>query len=182
VATAARVGYWRAGAAAVAFAVLGWIAYETIHAGSDIPPSHSDGPTRLTTGEASGKRIDGKSWSLDYDSAVMTPDGSGAEIDNVHDGVIFRNGKPYMHMRARHVSANLDLNDFQATGPVSFVEIGGRHRRLDTIDAHYEGNVHTLVLTHPTTIREDGASVTVASASINFLTGETKLGRIAGNL
>ncbi len=181
-ATAARVGWWRPAAVAAGLAVLGWVAYETVHAGSEIPPSHTDGPTRLTNGEASGKRIDGKSWSLDYDNAVMTPDGSGADIENVHNGVIFRNGKPYMHMRAQHVSANLNLNDFQTIGPVSFVEIGGHHRRLDTIDAHYEGYAHTLILAHPTTIRQDGAEVTVANASINFLTGETKLGRIAGSL
>jgi len=178
----ARVGRLRVGAAIVALAVLVWIAYETISAGSDVPPAQPQGPTRLSSGAASGKRIDGKSWVLDYDSAVMTPDGSGAEIDNVHDGILYRNGKPYMRMRAKHVSANLNADDFRVIGPVSFVEISGNHRSLETIDAHYTGALQTLELDNPTIIRQGPATLRVAKATINFRTGATQLGRIVGTL
>jgi lipopolysaccharide export system protein LptC len=123
-----------------------------------------------------------ESWSLDYDNATLSPDGSLAEIDHVHDGVILRDGKPYMHMTAKHVSANLSANDFVVTGPVSFNEVGGQHRQLNTDEAHYLGNAHTLYLDHPTTIRAAGMTFRVVKAEVNFTTGETKLGRINGSL
>jgi hypothetical protein len=100
----------------------------------------------------------------------------------VHDGVILRDGKPYMRMHAKHVSANLASSDFVVTGPVSFTEIGGQRRQLDTDQAHYSGSDHTLHLDHPTTIRAAGMRFHVAKAVVNFTTGETKMGRIEGTL
>ena len=179
---AARLARWRTIAALVAAAVLGWIAWQTIHAGADIPSQRSTSQTQLSGGSANDKRLDGKSWSLDYDTATLSPDGSLAEVDNVHDGVILRDGKPYMRMMAKHVSANLAANDFVVTGPVSFTEIGGQHRELFTDHAHYSGGTHTLFLDHPTTIHAGAMSFHVATAVVNFNTGETKMGRITGNL
>lgn len=161
---------------------LGWIVYQTIHAGEEIPPPPAQTQTRLTGGSANDKRIDGKSWSLDYDTATLSPDGSLATIERVHDGVILRDGKPYMHMTAHHVTANLALNEFVVTGAVRFTEVGGQHRRLDTDGARYTGADHTLHLDHPTTIRDGPITFHVASAVVNFATGETKLGRIKGTM
>lgn len=172
----------RVGAALIAAAVLGWIAWQTVHAGGDIPSQRTQAQTQLSGGSANDKRLDGKSWSLDYDKATLSPDGSLAEIDNVHNGLILRNGKPYMRMTAKHVSANLAANDFVVSGPVSFTEIGGQERRLYTDQAHYSGSDHTLHLDHATTIRGNGMTFHVASAVVNFATGETKLGRITGSL
>lgn len=172
----------RVAGALVAVLLLAWIAWQTIHAGSDIPSQTTTAQTQLAGGSANDKRIDGKSWSLDYDNATLSPDGSLAEIDNVHDGVILRDGKPYMYMRAKHVSANLAANDFVVTGPVSFDEVGGQRRHLVTDEAHYSGNTHTLFLDHPTTIRAGGMTFRVVRAEVNFTTGETKLGRINGSL
>jgi hypothetical protein len=138
--------------------------------------------TRLSLGSANGRRLDGKSWSLDYDAASLSPDGSIAEINDVHDGVITRNGKPYMRMTARHVTANLGANDFVVTGPVTFSEVDGQRRQLQTVGAHYSGFDQTLHLDQPTTIREGAATLRVATAVINFRTGETTLGRIVGTM
>jgi lipopolysaccharide export system protein LptC len=161
---------------------LGWIVYQTVHAGEEIPPPSLQTQTRLTGGSANDKRIDGKSWSLDYDTATLSPDGSLATIEHVHDGVILRDGKPYMHMTAQHVTANLALNVFDVSGAVTFTEVGGQHRRLETDGAHYSGADHILHLDHPTTIRDGTVTLRVATASLNFITGETKLGRINGSM
>jgi lipopolysaccharide export system protein LptC len=168
--------------ALIAVVVLGWIVWQTIHAGADIPSQRTQAQTQLSGGSANDKRLDGKSWSLDYDTATLSPDGSLAEIQNVHNGIILRDGKPYMRMTAKHVSANLSYNDFVVSGPVSFTEIGGQQRRLDTDEAHYSGNDHTLHLDHATTIRAAGMTFRVATAVVNFTTGATKLGRITGSL
>lgn len=162
--------------------MLTWITWQTIHAGADIPSQRSTSQTHLSGGSANDKRLDGKSWSLDYDTATISPDGSLAEIENVHDGIILRDGRPYMRMSAKHVSANLAAGDFVVNGPVSFTEIGGQRRELYTDQAHYQGNSHTLYLDHPTTIHAAAMSFHVAKAVVNFTTGETKLGRITGTL
>lgn len=165
-----------------ALAVLAWIGYQTFHAGSDIPPQRGGGITQLNAGSANGKRIDGKSWSLDYRSATLTPDGSSAQIEHIRDGVILRNGKPYMHMQAEHVTANVATNNFSVSGPVSFVEVGGQRRRLETVDAHYDGLTQTLTLNHPTTIHQGTATVVVRTATLNFRSGESTFGRIVGTM
>lgn len=162
--------------------VLGWVVYQTIHAGEEIPPPPAQTQTRLVGGSANDRRIDGKSWSLDYDTATLSPDGSLATVDHVHDGVILRNGKPYMHMSAQHVSANLAANTFDVTGAVTFREIGGQHRTLDTDGARYSGVDHVLHLDHPTTIHEGRVTLHVTKATVNFLTGDTKLGKIEGSM
>jgi lipopolysaccharide export system protein LptC len=168
--------------ALIALIGLGWIVYQTIHAGDEIPPPPSQTQTRMLGGSANDKRIDGKSWSLNYDTATLSPDGSLATIERVHDGTIMRDGKPYMHMTAQHITANLALNDFVVTGPVTFTEVGGTHRRLVTDGAHYAGSTHVLTLDHPTTIRDANVTFHVASAAINFATGDTKLGKITGGM
>jgi len=168
--------------ALVLAALLAWVVYQTIHAGSDIPPPNAGTVTQLSGGTAGGKRIDGRSWSLDYSSATMTPDGQNIALDNVRDGLITRNGKPFARMRAAHVLANTGSNNFSAQGPVEFTELGGRRRKIQTVDATYDGDHHLLTLTHTATITEGAAKVVVDHATMNFATGETKLGRIKGIL
>jgi hypothetical protein len=175
-----RVNGLRTIAALVVIAGLAWVGYETVRAGNDIPPQPPQALTQLSGGRASDKRVDGKSWSLDYDRATMSADGTMAEIDGIHDGIINRNGKPYMHVHAKHISANLAQNDFVATGPVKFDEIGGEGKTLATTGAHYMGYSHTLELPNRTTIHSGPVVLTVESATINFDTGATTLGRIVG--
>lgn len=172
----------RLAAALLGLALLGWIGYETIHAGADIPPPNNQNLTRLDGGTAGGKRLDGRSWSLDYASATMTADGQSIEIDNVKDGLILRGGKPFARMRAAHVTANVGSNAFSAQGPVVFTELAGRRRTIETVDATYTGDQQLLVLNHSATIREGAMTVVVERATVNFATGETKLGRITGTM
>ncbi len=178
----ARVNGLRTIAALVVVAGLAWVGYETVSAGNDVPPPSAQALTQLSAGRASDKRIDGKSWTLDYDSATMSADGSQAEIENIRDGTINRNGKPYMHVRAKHVSANLQLNEFTVVGPVTFEEIGGQGRTLVTNGAHYVGFSHTLELPNRTTIRSGPLLLTVDHATVDFSTGTTTLGRIVGTM
>jgi lipopolysaccharide export system protein LptC len=179
---APRISRLRVPLALVAVALLSWIVYQTVHAGSEIPPPPAQQQTTLSGGSANDKRVDGKSWSLDYDTATLSPDGSVATIDHVHDGVILREGKPYMRLKADHVTANLTLNDFVVLGKVTFTEIAGQHRTFETDGAHYSGASHTLQLDKPTTISDPAMTFHVATASVNFATGETKLGRINGRM
>ncbi len=178
----ARVNGIRTVAALVVVIGLAWVGYETVRAGNDIPPPAPAALTQLSGGRASDKRVDGKSWVLDYDSATMSADGSTAEIENIRHGVIMRNGKPYMHVRAQHISANLAMNDFTVTGPVTFNEIGGEGRTLVTNGGHYLGYSHTLELPNRVTIRSGALHLIVDHATVDFSTGSTTLGRIIGTM
>lgn len=161
---------------------LAWVVYKTVTAGGDIPAPQNQLGTVLSGGQAGGKRLDGKSWSLDYDSLTMSPDGMTADIQNVHDGVIYRDGKPYMHVRAEHITANRVTNDFTVRGKVEFTQIGGADRHLTTTGATFAGFKQQLTLAKPTVIRDGPTTITVANAVIDFRSGNVTTGRIVGTM
>jgi len=173
---------WRTPAALAVLAVLAWVGYEIGRAGDDIAPPPMQGATRLINGEMHGKRFDQRAWSLDYDTITFSPDGSTATIAHVRDGRIHRPGKPDVLLKADGVTFNTITNDVTITGPLEVKEPmdDGTVRTFSSVGAHYVGVTRTLELQHPATITGSGASVTVASADVNFRTGDVTLGRVLG--
>ncbi|GAC1573959.1 MAG: hypothetical protein NVS3B7_05650 [Candidatus Elarobacter sp.] len=171
---------WRVVVTVVALAVLAWGGFEIARAGGDIPVQKSQGNSTLLNGTVSGKRIDGRAWSLDYDTVSMSPDGTLATIAHVKDGRIHRVGKPDVLMKAAGVTVNTITNDLNVTGVVAFSDdLGhGRVRTFETTGARYAGATRTLTLEHPATITDSGATIHVASMTIDFRTGDAKIGRI----
>jgi hypothetical protein len=160
-------GYLRAAIAALAIGALSWVGVGIYRAGGDVPPPPLMPQTKLTSGHAEGRRIDGKpSWSLDYDHVVASPDTTIATLENVHHGILYRRGKPFMTMVAKHVIVNTISDDFVVTGPLELIENDGKHRRRLTSNA--------------ATYSSDGARVTVASASVDFRSGDMHFGRLLG--
>ncbi len=172
----------RFGIAALALAFAAWVGLGVYRAGGDVPPPESHPETKLSLGHAEGRRVDGKpSWSLDYDRLTASADTTIATLENVHHGELYRRGKPYMAIRAQHVVVNTISNDFIVTGPLELVENDGEHKRRLTSDAaNYSGVLQTLTLTHPADISSDGAKVKVATATVNFRSGDMTLGPIIG--
>ncbi len=168
--------------AGLVIAFLGWVGIGIYRAGGDVPAPPVTPETRLTAGHAEGRRIDGKpSWSLDYDRLVTSPDTTIATLENVRHGLLYRRGKPFMTMVAKHVVVNTISNDFVVVGPLQLVEDDGKHRRrLVSVGANYSGVLQTLTLTHQAKIDTDGAHVTVASAVVNFRSGDMSFGRLIG--
>lgn len=164
-----------------ALAVLAWVGYEIARAGNDITPPKLAATSTLKNGTIDGKRVDGRAWSLDYDTVEMSPDGTHAKIAHVRDGKIHRDGKPDITVQATGVTLDTVTNDLSITGPVTLTEpmpTGARVFR--TVAANYIGAFKQLTLKNPATITENGATVTVASATIDFKTGEATFGRIEG--
>ncbi|GAC1413408.1 MAG: hypothetical protein NVSMB64_23680 [Candidatus Velthaea sp.] len=171
----------RAGLIVVALAIVGWFAYEIYRAGGDMPPTSTNTSTLLKAGHAEGRRLTLPSWSLDYDKITTSNDNSLATLENVHDGRYYKNGKPFMKMKAAHVVVNTITNDFTVTGPIELVEIDGKHDRRFTSDAAiYTGFVQTLTLNRPATIVSDGATLRVKTATFNFKSGDIRLGPFVG--
>jgi hypothetical protein len=173
---------WRIAAIVAGFALLTWVGYEIGMAGSEVPIRQVAGPDTLRHGKAEGKRIDGRAWSLDYDRATFSPDGTLATIEHVRDGRIHRIGKPDVLMSADNVTVNRLTNDLTVLGPVTFTEKqpSGQTRAFATTGAHYIGATRLLTLDHVVTITQDNAKIIVDNATVDFRTGEVKLGRVEG--
>jgi hypothetical protein len=76
---------------------------------------------------------------------------------------------------------NTVSNDFTVTGPLVLTQNDGRHKRRLTSDAaNYSGLLQILTLEHPAKINSDGATVTVATATVNFQSGEMHFGPLVG--
>jgi Lipopolysaccharide-assembly, LptC-related len=172
----------RAGTALMVLGLLIWAGVGIYRAGGDVPPPASAPETKLTAGHAEGRKIDGlPSWSLDYDRVVASADTTIATLYNVRHGQIYKHGKPFMKMVAKQVVVNTLSNDFVVTGPMELIENDGRHdRRLTSDAANYSGALQTLILSHPSKINSDGARVTVATATVNFKSGDMSFGPLIG--
>jgi lipopolysaccharide export system protein LptC len=173
---------WRIPVVLAVLALLAWVGYEIARAGNDIMVQKGAGPNTFVHGSVHGKRIDGRSWSLDYDTVTMSPDGSFLRIAHVRDGRLHRDGKSDVLMTADDVTANTSTNDIQVAGAVRFTEQEGpgRTRTFVTKGAHYNGLTHELTLDHTATIAEGTATVVVANAAVNFRTGAVTLGPLKG--
>jgi len=173
---------WRIPVAIAALAFLAWVGFEIGRAGNDIQFARNAGPDQIINGRLQGKRIDRRAWSLDADTITMSPDGTLLTIAHVRDGRIHRVNKPDVLMKADGVTVNTATNDLTVAGPVTFVEDegGGRKRTFKSVGAVYNGTTHVLTLSHPATITDSGATVTVASMTVNFKTGDAQFGRIEG--
>jgi hypothetical protein len=172
--------------AALALVVLGlfaWVGVGIYRAGGDVPPPSPVQETKLTSGHAEGRRVDGKpSWAFDYDRIVASADTTIATLYNVRHGIIYKRGKPFMKLVAKQVVVNTLSNDFVVTGPMQLTEIDRQHdRRLTSDAANYSGALQTLILSHPSKISSDGARATVATATVNFRSGDMNLGPLVGH-
>ena len=173
---------WRPLAVVAVLAFLAWVGYEIGRAGSEIAVPRIAANDTLVGGTIHGKRIDQRAWSLDFDTASVSPDGSSATIAHVRDGRIKRPGKPDVKMTADGVMVNRISNDFTVTGPVTFVEPqkDGKVRRFTTVGAHYAGGTRILQLDHPATITDGATKATFANATVNFRTGDVTVGQLQG--
>jgi hypothetical protein len=173
---------WRVPVIIAGFALLAWFGFEIGWAGNDMSIPRVAGPDTLTHGKVQGKRIDGRAWSLDYDTATFSADASQATIQHVRDGRIHRAGKSDVLMSADNVTVNTLTHDFTVNGPVTFREkqSSGETRTFTTIGARYIGATRLLNLDHSATITQGDAKFVVDKATVDFRTGDVTLGKIEG--
>lgn len=136
----------------------------------------------LTQGKAEGRRQQFASWEFTYDRATTRADGVTQEIDGIHDGVYYRNGKPIVHMRADKIIMNSATHDFTVAGPVHFdVDDKGKTRRVDANDAAWNQAAQLLTIAGKLTVGSDsGAELVLAGLTANLQTGEYRLGKVYG--
>ena len=171
---------------AILFAVLAVFAFfgvEIYRAGL-----HESAPPPTTTqvvfnkGSASGRRIGTRSWSADYDHVLSNGDQTVLDLDGVKNGIIYKDGKPYLHMRAEHMSVNTISHDFSATGPLHIETVSHRPpRSFDTTSAVWYDAAKRLTLTQRITIHSGAeAPLSVGSLTFDVKGGQLEMHDVAG--
>jgi|GEM_PF-543161 hypothetical protein len=170
----------------VALAVAALAVYVTIGiilAGRDAPQIPPQRPMQLYGGHVAGKRISTTSWSFDYRHAQLSPDGTIATIDGVRNGIVFRDGHPYLRIAAEHITANTQSLDFTAVGRVRIERPGTNGARIfETDEVIWSNATQLLQLPHPCYYRTGNDVLKIAGATVDFKKGTVHLGKIEGTV
>jgi hypothetical protein len=168
------------GGSAIALFFIGGILLAGIDTPA-LPPATQ--PIVLKGGHVEGNRISTKSWSLDYAAAHMSPDGTSGTIDGVRNGIVYKDGKPYLKLSAEHVSFNTASLDFTAIGHVHVErDRPGDNQVFDTDLVVWTNGAKLLRLDHPSYIRSGGHMLKIDKVTVNFVTDEISIGRIGGTV
>jgi hypothetical protein len=165
-----------------ALAVVAFLGIGVYRAGNETVAPPMQIPIEVQGGRAVGHRISARSWSLQYDRMQASADGTFVDVEGVHNGVLYRNGKPYLRLRAQHLSVNNISKDFTATGPLRIETIDRHPRTFDTRDATWLNYQQTLTMKNRIIVGTDGAKLFVEGLTIDVKTGRTRLGRIDGDV
>ncbi len=170
-------------AATLAFAA--WVAWGIYRAGVDETPA-GRGSTDIVFrgGKVSGQRIKTRSWTASYDRLVSNADQTVLEIQNVHDGTIFRAGKPYLHVQAAHMSVNTITRDFSIVGPLHVKTVASTPQRsFDTTSAQWNDSAQLLTLSNHVTIYSGAEHpLNVGSLTFDVKTGNVAMTNVAGQV
>lgn len=180
---ASRRVNWTRLAQIATFGILIGLGIAIWHAGNEDLPQ-PQGVQVITNGQAAGRRAQFASWQFTYARATTLPDQSTQEIDGIRDGIYFKDGKPFVHMRADKVIYNSLSHDFTVSGAVHFeVNDKGKTRVIDAKDAAW--NDRGQVLHIPGKVRvesEGGALLELTNVTIDLRNGQYSLGKVRGGV
>lgn len=166
--------------------LLIWVIVEIVLAGNEpAPPPVGGQPITTKNCKVLGNRISTRSWTFDCTKATLSPDGINATIEGVHDGVLYKNGKPYLKLAAKQVSVNTQTFDFTAIGTVHIETISpsdGTTRSFETDLVQWTNATKMLVLSHPSIIRSGDQIMKVSNMTVDFNKSEVHMGNIQGSV
>jgi len=165
------------------FAAGVWLAVGVFLSGRDeINPPPNGTPAVFNGGHAVGQRVDFRSWSADYDKLITNADQTVLDLQGVHNGIIFKNGKPYLRVRAAHMTINTLTRDFSATGPIHVETVRSNPRRtFDTTAATWSDATQHLSLPRRIEIHSGArAPLYVGSMDFDLRNGQLELHHVHG--
>jgi len=167
----------------VSLGLVAYVALRVYLAGREVlPPPQSAVPVIVGKGIARGERISSHSWSIDYDKITTSTDQTFVTVDGVRDGVVFKNGKPYLRLRAAHVTVNMISHDFTATGPIHIESVNkAKPRSFDTTSAVWTDAAQRLDMSAPIVVTSPGTELHVAKLSLDVHSGQLHLEHIDGS-
>ncbi|MBV9103361.1 MAG: hypothetical protein JO060_07200 [Candidatus Eremiobacteraeota bacterium] len=163
---------------------LGYVAVRVYLAGFDVaPPASHSIPVTVGAGIARGERIRSHSWSIDYQKITTSEDQSYVTVDGVRNGIVYRDGKPYLRLRAAHVAVNMITHDFTASGPIVVKSTNkAKPRTFETTAAVWTEAAQRLDLPQPIAVTSPGTSLHVRKLSLDVRSGQLHLEQIGGSL
>jgi len=142
-----------------------------------------NGPLLFGAGTLYGRRISTSSWQASYDSITANADQSILELNGVHDGVLDREGKPYLGVSAKHVTVNMQSHDFTATGGIHIKAVASDTpvRSFDAEEISWSNVLQRLTIVGRLKIDTGAAEpLVVDGLTFDVKTGQLHLGAIAG--
>jgi hypothetical protein len=167
--------------AGVALAI--YLGVQTIIAGIGTPPLPVDqNGISLKGGEVRGNRITTKSWSFDYTSAELSPDGTSGTITGVKHGIVFKHGKPYLSVSAASITLDTMSLNFTAVGKVTVGLIGDELKRsFDTDLVIWNNTAKQLQMDHECYLHAGSQVLDFKSIDIDFSTDQVHFGAVNGS-
>ncbi len=144
------------------------------------PPANSQ--IVFNGGHVNGQKLRFKSWSADYDKIVSNADQTVLQLENVHNGIIYKDGKPYLHVRAAHMTVNTASRDFSANGPLYVESVGSTPTRsFQTNSATWSDAAQKLTLAQRIVIHSGADEpLTVGSLTFDVKSGNVDIRDIDG--
>ena len=175
---------WRRVAIVAGVLLLVWVVVEVILAGGGVPPlPPSSVPISLHGGHVLTNRITTKAWSFDYDHAQLAPDGLSGSVDGVRNGVVFKKGKPYLRISAKHVQLDIQNLDFTAIGKVHVERIDDpQQRSFDTDLVTWTNNAKLLRMDHPAYVHSNGQTLRIDGITVDFDENTIHFGKLNGGI
>lgn len=177
---------WRLALIIAGFALVVYVIIGIILAGINQPPiPPQNGPIILRGGNVRGgsHTISTRAWTLSYDRGEFSNDGTIGTLDGVHDGVIYKKGKPYVEIDARHVALNTETLDFTAVGKVHIQMLHDPFQRsFDTDYVTWTNDAKLLDMIHTSYLHVGGETLKISTISVDFTKNEVHLGRIDGSV
>ena len=104
-------------------------------------------------------------------------------VDGVRNGIVFRKGKPYLRISAKHVQLNVQTLDFTAIGKVHIERINDpEHRAFDTDLVTWTNDAKLLRMTHPSYVRSGSQVLRIDGITVNFDDNTIHLGKVNGGV
>jgi len=176
--------WWKRLALGAGLALGVYVVVEIVLAGGGAPPPPpNQAPIDLHGGHVLNNHITTRSWSFDYDHARLSSDGLSGTVDGVRNGVVFRKGKPYLRISAKHVTLNIQSLDFTAVGKVHVERINDPEKRsFDTDLVTWTNDAKILRISHPAYIHSGDQTLRIDGLSVDFDDDTIHLGKVSGGV
>jgi hypothetical protein len=178
-----KIVWKRLGIGAAALFLV-YVIVEVVLAGKGTPPiPPGQMPIDLRGGHVLNNHISTKSWTFDYDHARLSPDGLSGTVDGVRNGVVFRKGKPYLRIAAKHIQLNIESLDFTAVGKVHIERINDPlGHAFDTDLVTWTNDAKVLRMPHPSYLHSGGQTLVVQNISVDFDADTIHIGKVNGRV
>ena len=167
----------------VSVALTAYLAWGVVTADDTTPSAPRQVPIAINGGRAAGHRYTTPSWTIIYDHIEASTDSNFINARGIRDAVIYRNGKPYIHMKADHIEADLASKNFTATGHLRARQTtNGVTRTFETGTASWTEYTQLLQMPNPIRLRTQNISLNVRSLTFDVKAGKVNIGDLEARM